>query len=68
MPTTYLIFARKEHAEPLKCIGSVEAKDDPGAVAASLARYGPARAWLEMIAVPQPKIYPVFPEREATGL
>jgi 1,2-phenylacetyl-CoA epoxidase PaaB subunit len=62
--TTYDVFARKAHPEPLKYIGSVEADDDEAATTASLAQYGPEREWLEMVAVPQQAVIMVFSEQK----
>ena len=64
MSTTYDVFARKEHPEPLLYIGSVEvdSADDP--TSATLAEYGPESDWLEMVAVPHQHITVVFSEYE----
>lgn len=63
--TTYDVFARKAHPEPLKYIGSVEAADDEEAVTtASLTQYGPEREWLEMVAVPHQAVILVFSEQK----
>ncbi len=64
MNTTYHIFARKEHAEPLTYIGSIEVETAESVAAASLARFGPESNWLEMIAAPQPQVIIVFSEKQ----
>ena len=64
MRTTYDVFARKEHAEPLIYIGSVEADSDEAVAQASLAAYGQAE-WVEMLSVPHHEIIVVFsPDKE----
>ena len=66
MSTTYDIFARKEHPEPLIHIGSVEAETADDISQASLKQFGPENDWLEMVAVPHQKMIVVFPEKEET--
>ena len=65
MSTTYDIFARKEHPEPLTYIGSVEIENPDEVSQVSLAHYGPDSEWLEMVAIPQRDIIVVFPEKGA---
>jgi hypothetical protein len=64
MPTTYDIFARKEHPEPLVYIGSIEVETPEEVAVMSLQQYGPESAWLEMVAVPQQQIIVVFSAQE----
>jgi hypothetical protein len=64
MPTTYDIFARKEHPEPLVYIGSIEVETPAEVAAMSLQQYGPESDWLEMVAVPQQQIIVVFSAQE----
>ncbi|HXV41685.1 MAG TPA: hypothetical protein VEC96_01370 [Anaerolineae bacterium] len=68
MSTTYDLFARKEHPEPLVYIGSVEVESTEEIVPASLKQYGPESDWLEMIAVPHQQVIVVFSEKEAARL
>lgn len=68
MSTTYDVFARKEHPEPLVYIGSVEVESAEEIVPASLKQYGPESDWLEMIAVPHQQVIVVFSEKEAAKL
>jgi len=65
MSTTYDIFARKEHPEPLTYIGTVEVENSDTVNQASLAAYGPESEWLEMVAIPQPEVIVVFSEKGA---
>jgi hypothetical protein len=65
MPTTYDIFARKKHPEPLLYIGSVEVEQAEQVAQASLEQFGPESEWLEMIAVPHQAVVLVFSEKEA---
>jgi hypothetical protein len=62
MSITYDVFARKEHAEPLAQIGSVEVENSADVVEVSLAAYGPDSNWLEMLAVPRQEVVLVFSE------
>jgi hypothetical protein len=62
MSTTYDVFARKEHPEPLIYIGSIEAENDDQIIGLSLEKYGPESEWLEMVAVPHHQVIVVFPE------
>jgi hypothetical protein len=64
MPTTYDIFARKEHPEPLLYIGSLEVEQAGQVAQASLEQFGPESLWLEMIAVPRQAVILVFSEKE----
>ena len=64
MSTTYDVFARKEHPEPLLYIGSVEVDSTDDATSAALEEYGPESEWLEMVAVPHQHITVVFSEYE----
>jgi hypothetical protein len=68
MGIIYNIFARKEHPEPLVYIGSVEVERAEEVAAASLQRYGPESAWLEMVAVPQQQVIVVFSEKQEQPL
>ncbi len=61
--TTYDVFARKEYAEPLVYIGSVEANNDENASQLSLNTFGPESEWIEMITVPHDKLIIVFTEQ-----
>ena len=63
MKTTYDLFARKQHAEPLAYIGSVEVESAAEVAEASLQQYGPAHEWLEMVAVPRQAVILVFSEK-----
>ena len=63
MRTTYDVFARKAHAEPLAHIGSVEAESDETVAAVSLDTFKD-EAWVEMVAVPRASILTVFSEHE----
>lgn len=63
MNTTYEIFARKEHPEPLTYVGPVEAADDGDVIRIALETYGPASEWLEMVAVPRQAVLVVFSEQ-----
>lgn len=63
--STYDIFARKEHPEPLIYIGSVEAATTDDISRVSLKQFGPESDWLEMVAVPHGEVIVVFPEKEA---
>ena len=65
MSTTYDVFARKEHPEPLTYIGSVKIENSDEVNQASLAAYGPESEWLEMVAIPQQEMIVVFPEKGA---
>lgn len=65
MPTTYDIFARKEHAEPLVYVGSIEVEQAGQVAQASLEQFGPENDWLEMVAVPHEAVVLVFSEKEA---
>jgi hypothetical protein len=67
MSITYDVFARKEHAEPLAQIGSVEVENSADVVEASLAAYGPDSNWLEMLAVPRKEVVLVFSEHREPG-
>lgn len=62
MSLIYDVFARKEYPEPLSYIGSVEVEQTDEVTEASLARYGPASDWLEMVAVPRQEVILVFSE------
>ena len=64
MSITYDVFARKEHAEPLVYIGSMEVENAEEVAPASLKQYGPESDWLEMIAVPHKQVIVVFSEKE----
>ncbi len=64
MTTTYNVFARKEHPEPLLYIGSIEVDNPTDVSSASLEKYGPESEWLEMVAVPHHKMIVVFSEQE----
>jgi len=64
MSTTYDVFARKEHPEPLVYIGSVEVDKTDDATSAALKAYGPESEWLEMVAVPHQYIAVVFSDNE----
>lgn len=64
MSTTYDVFARKEHPEPLVYIGSVEVDNSDDATSTALKEYGPESEWLEMVAVPHQHIMVVFSEYE----
>ena len=64
MSTTYDVFARKEHPEPLVYIGSVNVEGADDAPSAALKEYGPESEWLEMLAVPHQYITVVFSEYE----
>ena len=64
MSTTYDIFARKEHAEPLVYIGSGEAHKDADVTPTGREKFGPESEWLEMVAVPHQQVIVVFPEKE----
>jgi hypothetical protein len=64
MSTTYDIFARKEHPEPLIYIGSIEVETPEAVVTASLKKFGPEHDWLEMIAVPHQQVIVVFAEKQ----
>lgn len=63
MVTTYDVYARKEHPDPLTYIGSVEVEDSDEVSQVSLAAYGPDSEWLEMVAIPQQEVIVVFPEK-----
>lgn len=63
MSTTYDVFARKEHPDPLVYIGSVEVDRPADAAKASLEKFGPEREWLEMVAVPHREVIVVFSEQ-----
>ena len=67
MSITYDVFARKEHAEPLAQIGSVEVEDPADVAEVSLAAYGPESNWLEMLAVPRQDVILVFSEHREPG-
>ena len=64
MSTTYDIFARKEHPEPLVYVGSVDVEKADDVTQASLEQFGPESGWLEMVAVPHREVIVVFPEKE----
>ncbi|MCL4294959.1 MAG: hypothetical protein KJ077_04500 [Anaerolineae bacterium] len=64
MPTTYDVFARKEHPEPLLYIGSIEVEQAEQVAQTSLEQFGPESEWLEMIAVPRQAVILVFSEKE----
>jgi len=64
MSTTYDIFARKEHPEPLVYIGSIQIEEADNVTQASLEQFGPESDWLEMVAVPHQEVIVVFPEKE----
>lgn len=64
MSTTYDIFARKEHPEPLVYVGSVDVEKADDVTQASLEQFGPESGWLEMVAVPHQEVIVVFPEKE----
>ncbi len=63
MATTYDVYARKAHPDPLAYIGSVEVESGYEVGQVSLATYGPEGQWLEMVAVPQQDVIVVFPEK-----
>ena len=63
MTTTYDVFARKDHAEPLVYIGAVEADNAEAVTHISLETYG-AEEWIEMVAVPHEAVIVVFSEHE----
>lgn len=65
MSTTYDIFARKEHPEPLTYIGSVEIENSDEVNQVSLATYGPESEWLEMVAIPKSAVILVFSTKGA---
>ena len=65
MSTSYDIFARKKHPEPLAYIGSIEVEPGEQVVQASLEQFGPESEWLEMVAVPHKAVIVVFSEKEA---
>jgi 1,2-phenylacetyl-CoA epoxidase PaaB subunit len=64
MKTTYDVFARKEHAEPLVYIGSVEADNDEDVAKRCLERYGPESDWVEMVSAPHNEVIVVFAEQK----
>lgn len=64
MSTTYDIFARKEHPEPLVYIGSIQVEQAEQVAQASLEQFGPESEWLEMVAVPHQAVLVVFSEKE----
>jgi hypothetical protein len=67
MSLAYDVFARKEYAEPLTYVGSVEVEEAAGVARACLDTYGPESEWLEMVAAPQTAVYRVFSkEQEAS--
>ena len=67
MRTTYDVFARKAHAEPLIHIGSVEAENNEAVTAVSLETFKDEE-WVEMVAVPRTSILTVFSEHEEVVL
>lgn len=64
MRTTYDVFARKEHAEPLVYIGSVEVDNNEDVAKRSLEQYGPESDWIEMVSAPHNKVIVVFSEQK----
>ncbi|MEM7343552.1 MAG: hypothetical protein AAF485_04870 [Chloroflexota bacterium] len=62
MSIKYDIFARKEHAEPLIQIGSVDIEDPTEIETMSLTQFGESE-WVEMVAVPHQAIQVVFSEQ-----
>ncbi len=64
MSIRYDIFGRKEHPEPLVYVGSLQVDGADQVADASLAAFGPASEWLEMLAVPHQEIITVFSEYE----
>ncbi|MCK6624480.1 MAG: hypothetical protein L6R45_04820 [Anaerolineae bacterium] len=64
MSITYDIFARKAHPEPLTYMGSVQVEKPEEVAQASLEKFGPESAWLEMIAVPKQQVIVVFAEKQ----
>ena len=59
----YEVFARKNHTEALKHVGSVNAADDDLAKAYAWTMYDEEK-WVEMCVVPRDAVIPITHDRE----
>ena len=60
---SYMVFARKEYAEPLRFQGTWEGPNDPEAV---FQQFG--REWIEMVLIPQSAVRWVIRAKNKEGI
>jgi hypothetical protein len=58
----YLVFGRKDYAQPLRQQGLLEAHDGPLAQELALRHYG--REWVELVLIPEAAVRWVFRRQE----